>query len=171
MTQSKKQLSAVFAVLLFLSGCELVDAFEATVSGPRCGAFGEPPGFEEKMIAVDEPNRNDKAIALLEEYEHTRNPELLFGLAYAYLIRSGEQGQDPSLNRRAVELFTLSALCGEGRAASLLASVYSEGLTGVEKKPVLGACLEEVYDPALYERALIPGRVWACGVRMENFEE
>lgn len=171
MTRSEKQLSAALAVLLFLAGCELVDAVEVAVSGPKCGAFGEPPGFEEKSIALGEPNRNDKAIALLEEFEPTRNPELLFGLAYAYLIRSGELGQDAALNRRAVELFTLSALCGEGRSASFLASVYSEGLTGVEKNPELGACLEEVYDPALYERALIPGRVWGCGLRMEDVQD
>ena len=171
MTQSKNQLFAALAVLLFLAGCELVDAFEAAVSGPECGAFGEPPGFEENSITVGEPNRNDKAIALLEEYESARNPELLCGLAYAYLIKSGELGQDPSLNQRAVELFTLSALCGEGRSASFLASVYIEGLKGVEKNPQLGVCLEGVYDPALYERALIPGRVWGCGLRMEDVPE
>jgi len=28
--------------LLLLSGCELVDAVEVVVSGPRCGSFGIP---------------------------------------------------------------------------------------------------------------------------------
>ena len=42
---------------------------------------------------------------------------------------------------------------------------------GVEKNPELGACLDRSYDPEKIERALIPGRVWGCGVRLEDVPE
>ncbi len=169
-------LLAVVAILLFLLGCEVVGTYVMAVSGPSCGQFGEPPELA-KMAGIDSnpgmdsPDWADWAIPILEKYEHTRNPEILFVLAYAYLRKSGELDQDSALNRRAVDLLTLSAMCGEGKAASLLGAIYIEGLTGVEPSPELGACLREVYDPEIYERSLIPGRAWACGLRMESVPE
>ncbi len=172
MNPTRISLLAVIGILLLLSGCELVGFVVSQEWQAReCGEFGLPPDLNDGNPGMNAPDWAEWAIATLAKYEHKRNPELLFGLAYAYLRRSAELGEDPSLDRRAIDLLTLSALCGEGRAASLLGGAYIEGMVGVEKDPELGACLKEVYDPEMYEREIIPGRVWACGLRIEGVQQ
>jgi len=167
----KTLLPIALVALLLLTGCEVVDAVEVAVSGPKCGAFGEPPGFEENPIVENERDRIDKAIELLEGYVHTRNPDIMFGLAYGYLQKVSFEPDDPTRDRRMVYLLAYAALCGQGQAASYLGGFYQAGMFGLEENRELGACLDRAYDPALYERALIPGRVWGCGLRLENFLE
>ncbi len=167
----KTQLPIALVALLLLSGCEVVGTLVMAVSGPKCGTFGEPPGFEANLIVEDERDRIDKAIALLEGYVHTHNPDIMFGLAFGYLQKVSIEPDDPARDRRIVYLLTRAALCGQGQAASYLGGFYRAGMLGLEEDAELGACLEEVYDPALYERALIPGRVWACGLRVEDVPE
>lgn len=140
-----KRLLALVLICLFATGCEVVGTYVMAVSGPECGAFVRPPELMEKMSAFGEQDQLDEAIALLERYEQMRNPNILASLAYFYLGKVEESPDGPELGQRIVSLLTLSALCGHGEAASLLGSIYIEGLTGVETDPALGACLDRVY--------------------------
>ena len=89
-----------------------------------------------------------------------------------------ELSGDPAYDRRSVRLLHWAALCGQGLAVVLLSGVHDEGVLGVEKNPDLGTCLERIYeaydrpyDSDLFSRGLIAGRVWGCGVRMEELQE
>ncbi len=172
MNRPKKSLLAVVAILLFLSGCELIGFVVSQEWQSReCGEFDRPPELIEKMRKLGNEGRIDEAISLLEKYAPTRNPEVLFTLAYAYFEKVAEAPDDPVRNRRIVELLTLAALCGQERAVLYLGGFYRAGVLGLEKDPELGACLKKVYERHRHERALIPGRVWACGLRMESVPE
>jgi hypothetical protein len=175
MMRSKKLLPAATAALLLLSGCELFDAFEVAVSGPECGAFGFPAELESQDLHVLDHrfdwDRLDGMLAVLEPYEHTHGPDILWALGVLYVRKAVTLSDDPAYFRRGVQLFHWAALCGNGVAVEMLSDVYSGGLAGIEQDPELADCLDRAYDPALYERALIPGRVWGCGVRLKDLQE
>ncbi len=169
MNRPKKSLLAVVAILLFLSGCELIGFVVSQEWQSReCGEYDKPPELVEKIPNLGNERRVDEAIVLLEKYAPTRNPDVLFTLAYAYLEKVADAPDDPVRNRRIVEVLTLAALCGQGRAVLYLGGFYRAGVLGLEKDHELGACLKKVYERHRHERALIPGRVWACGLRMES---
>ncbi len=83
-------------------------------------------------------------------------------------LKVADSPDDPPRDRRIIDLLTVSALCGQDGAVLLLSGAYNLGLAGVEKNPERGACLKKVYELHGHERALIPGRVWACGLRIES---
>ena len=134
-----------------------------------------PPELEERgLYLFDGPHdwyQIDEMIAALEPYEGGHGPDVLFALGVSYLRKSDKLSGDPSYDRRGVRLLHWAALCGQGLAVVLLSDIYDAGLMGVEKNPELGACLERSSDPEKNERALIPGRVWSCGLRMEDVPE
>ncbi len=175
MDRPKKSLLAVVAILLFLSGCELVGVGVMAASGPHCGSFDFPAELENKELDVLDHrfdwDRLDGMLAVLEPYEESHGPDILFALGVLYIRKAVTLSDDPAYYQRGVRLLTWSALCGQSPAVLLLSGVYTEGLTGVEKDPELGACLKEVYDPEMYEREIIPGRVWACGLRVESVRQ
>jgi hypothetical protein len=172
---SRNLLPAAMTDFIFLSGCELADAIEVAVSGPRCGRFGIPPELEGKELHVLDHrfdwDRLDEMLAVLEPYEDSHGPDILWALGVLYIRKAVALSDDPAYFRRGVRLNRWAALCGSGVAVEMLSGVYSEGFPGVEKDTKLAACLDRAYDPALYERALIPGRVWGCGLRMEDVPE
>lgn len=183
MTRSKKLISSAIATLLFLSGCELVDAVEVTMSGPHCGRFGIPPELENKDLNVLDHrfdwDRIDGMIAVLEPYEHSHDPDVLFALGALYVKKAVTLSYDPAYFRRGVRLFRWAALCGHGPAAMMLSGLHSEGVPGAERdseellgfemNPELGACLQRLEDPNSY--IISSGRVWGCGLRMEDVQE
>ncbi len=171
MKGSNKLLPTALTALLLLSGCEVVGTFAMAVSGPHCGAFGVPPELEKDLIVENERDRFDEGIALLESYVNKHNPDILFGLAWVYLQKVSAEPDDPARDRRIVYLLTYAALCGQGQAASWLGGFYRAGALGLEKNTELGACLDRAYDPQKHERAVIPGRVWACGLRVADLPE
>lgn len=185
MNRSKKPLAAAFAALLFLSSCEVVDDFEVALSGPHCGRFGIPPELENKDLNVLDHrfdwDRLDGMLALLEPYEDSHGPHILFALGVLYMRKAVTLSNDPAYFRRAARLFHWAALCGQAPAVSMLSGLYGEGLSGaegvtremfgVERNPELAACLHRAYEANKYNYAPIPGRVWGCGLRMEDYEE
>ena len=175
MTHFRKMLPAVLAVLLLLSACELVDAIEVAVSGPECGGFGMPPELEERGLHLFDGPRDwdqiDEMIAVLEPYEGGHGPDVLFALGVSYMRKSEKLSGDPAYDRRGVRLLHWAALCGQGLATYYLGGIYDEGMMGVEKNPDLGACLDRIYDPGKNEGTLIAGRVWGCGLRVEDLPE
>lgn len=171
MTGSNKLLPTALTALLLLSGCEVIGTFAMAVSGPHCGASGLPPGLEKDLIVEDERDRFDEGIALLESYVIKHNPDVLFALAWVYLQKVSAEPDDPARDRRIVYLLTYAALCGQGQAASYLGGFYRAGMLGLEKNTELGACLDRAYDPQIHEPAAIPGRVWACGLRVSDLTE
>ncbi len=172
MTHSRKLLLIAISALPLLSGCEVVDAFEAAVSGPECGSFEFPAELENVDLNVLDHrfdwDRLDGVLAVLEPYEDSYGPDILFALGVLYLRKAATLSNDPAYFRRGVRLLAWAALCGQAPAVLFLSGVYSEGLPGIEKDPELGACLDRAYYLNKDKRALIPGRVWACGLRMEN---
>ena len=180
MRRSNKLLPAGFVALLLLSGCELTDAIEVAASGPHCGRSGIPPELEERGLNLFgepyDPDRFDETIAVLEPYEESHGPDALFALGYSYIGKASALSDDPAYYRRGVRLLAWAALCGQPLAAFFLGVSYDQGLPGAEKDPELGACLKRLhdldnYEPHLIIRALLAGRVWACGVRLEDFTE
>lgn len=182
MTHFRKILPAALAALLLLSACELVDAIEVAVSGPECGSFGMPPELEERGLYLFDGPRDwyqiDEMIAVLDPYEGDRGPDVLFALGVSYMRKAHKLSDDPAYYRRGVRLLDWAALCGQPLAAYYLGSIYDEGMVGVEKNPEFGACLNRVYkvhhrpyDFFSYNRALIAGRVWGCGLRVEDLPE
>ena len=175
MMRSKKLLPVGFAAFMLLSGCELVDAVEVAVSGPECGEFGLPPELAKKnLYALDDRfdwDRLDEMIAVLEPYKDSHGPDVLFSLGVSYVRKAVTRSNDPAYFRRGVRLFHWAALCGDSAAVLMLSGVYREGFPGIDKDPELAACLDRAYNPHKHERALIPGRVWGCGLRVEDFPE
>ena len=175
MTRSTKLLPLAFAALLLLSACELVDAVEVAVSGPECGAFGFPAELENEDINVlahpFDLNRLDGMLAVLEPYEDSHGPDILFALGILYLIKGANLSDDPADFRRGVSLLHWAALCGQAPSVSYLNEFYRAGLFGVEKDSELAACLDRAYNPHKHERVLIPGWVWGCGLRVEDVPE
>ena len=175
MMRSKKLLPLAFVALLLLPACELVDAVKVAVSGPECGSFGLPPEIADKNLYPlahrFDWDRNDELIAVLAPHEHSHGPDVLFALGFSYVRKALILSNDPAYFRRGVRLLRWAALCGDGAAAGFLSYFYKEGLMGVEKNPELAACLERSYDPHKIERALIAGRVWRCGVRVDDLPE
>lgn len=167
----KKLLLAMVPILLFTVGCELVGVGVMAVSGPDCGEFGFPAGLDENAVSIFDWDRLDSSLAALQDYEQTHSPDVMFGLGYLHARKAATLSNDPAHNRRAVHFFTWAAFCGHGLAAKYIGFFYEEGALGLEKNPELSACLEKIYERHRYERALIPGRVWACGLRMEDFAE
>lgn len=175
MTQFGKMLPVGLAALLLLSACELIDAVEVAVSGPHCGSFDIPPELENKDLNVIDHrfdwDRIDELITLLESYEDDHNPHILFALGVLYIKKAVTLSDDPAYFRRGVRLFHWAALCGQMAAVEMLSGLYSEGDFGVEKNPEFDACLNRSYDPHKNERALIPGRLWSCGLRVKDLPE
>ena len=175
MTRSKKLLPIALAAFIFLSGCELVDSVEVAVFGPRCGASNVPPELDGNDLNIHgdyfDWDRIDEAIALLQPYEHTHDLYVMDSLGALYLRKAVTLSDDPEYFRRGVHYLGWAALCGDGLAVQYLSGIYGEGLAGIEKNPELGACLDRAYSPYLYERALIAGRVWDCGLRVEDLPE
>ena len=168
----KKPLLAVIAILLFTAGCEFVGFVVSQEWKHReCGQFDEPPELMEKLPKLGSEGRFNDAIVLLEKYEYTRNPNVLFLLGYLYSGKVADSPDDPARDRRIIDLLTVSALCGQEGAVLLLSGIYNLGLVGVEKDPERGACLKKIYERHRYERSLIPGRVWACGLRIESVRQ
>ena len=184
MNPPKKPLLAAIVILLFLSGCELVGVAVMAVSGPHCGGFVIPPEMENKDLYVLDHrfdwDRLDGMIEVLEPFEDSHSPDILFALGVLYTRKAVTLSEDPVYFRRGFRLLHWAALCGNTPAVLLLSGFYSEGvpyaegnieeLLGVEKDPELGACLKEVYERYRHERSLIPGRIWACGLRIERIE-
>jgi len=192
-TRYRQLLPLAFAAMLLLSGCELADVIEVAVSGPHCGRSGIPPELEERGLnlfghapepmsrdqfgRVFDPDRLDNAIiAVLEPYEDSHGPDVLFALGLTYVRKAGTLPDNPAYYRRGERLLAWAALCGQPLAAYYLGSFYEERLPGVDKDPELGACLIRLhdldnYEPHLIIRAQFAGRVWACGLRLENFPE
>ncbi len=175
MTHFRKLLPAGFAAFLLLSGCVLADAIEVAVSGPHCGSFSVPPELEERGLELlgdsPEPVPIDETIAELESYEDNHSPDVLFALGYSYLRKGATLSNDPAYFQRGVRLFHWSALCGEATAVSYLSEFYSEGSPIVDKDPELAACLGRAYEAHQSVRALLAGRVWGCGLRVEDLPE
>jgi hypothetical protein len=161
--------------MLLLSGCELVDAVEVAVSGPNCGSIGIPAELENVDLHVLDHrfdwDRLDGMLAVLEPYEDTHGPDILWALGVLYLRKSSTLSDDSAYSRRGARLLAWAALCGQSSAVSLLSGVYSDGLAGIEKDPELGACLDRAYNPLKHQRALIPGWVWGCGLRVDDVRE
>ncbi len=180
MTHSRMMLPAAMAAFILLSGCELADVIEVAVSGPNCGMSGITPELEERGLELfddtGKPHRLDEKIAVLEPYEASHGPDALFALGYSYIEKASTMSDDPAYYRRGVRLLAWAALCGQPLAAFFLGSFYDEGVAGVDKDPELGACLIRLHDlnnyvPRTYESGPIAGRVWGCGVRLEDFPE
>ena len=178
MTHFRKMLPAALAVLLLLSACELVNAVEVAVSGPECGRSGElgyPPELAKKNLYALDPSfdwdRLDEMIAVLESYEDGHGPDVRFSLGISYIMKASTLSDDPAYYRRGVRMLRWAALCGVEPAVELLSGVYREGFPGVDKDSELAACLDRSHDPLKHERALIPGRVWGCGLRVEDLPE
>ncbi len=175
MAHSWKSLPAAFVAMLLVSACEIVDVIEVAVSGPECGSFGMPPELEDKNLSLLDPNfdwdRLDEMIAMLESYEHSHGPDVLFSLGISYIMKASTLSDDPAYYRRGVRLFHWAALCGESAAVLMLSGAYSEGYPGVERDPELGACLDRIYYLNLDKRKPIPGPVWGCGLRVEDLPE
>lgn len=175
MTHFGKMLPAALAALLLISGCEIVDAVEVAVSGPECGAFGLPPELADKNLYALDPHfawdRLDEMIAMLESYEQSHGPDVLFSLGISYMMKASTLSDDPAYYRRGIRLFHWAALCGESAAVLMLSGAYSEGFPGVERDPELAACLDRVYYLNLEKRKPIPGPVWGCGLRVEDLPE
>jgi len=172
MTRSRKLLPIALAALL-LSACELVDSVEVAVFGPHCGGSGVPPELDGNELYIHDSHsfdwdRIDEAIALLQPYENAHDLYVMDSLGALYLRKAVTLADDPAYFRRAVHYLGWAALCGDGLAVQYLSGIYSEGLAGIEKNPELGTCLDRAYSPHLYERVQIAGRVWSCGLRMEN---
>ena len=175
MMRSWKLLPLAFAAVL-LAGCELADAIEVAVSGPHCGSFGVPSELKERGLALfgdsPEPVPIDETIARLESYLDSYGPDIRFALGYAYIRKGATLSNDPDYFRRGVRQFRWAALCGQATAVSFLSGFYDEGPHFVvDKDPELSACLEEAYEAHQSVRALLAGRVWGCGVRLEDFPE
>ena len=168
---SKKLLLAIVLILLFIAGCELVGVGVMTMSGPDCGEFGPPAGLDENAVRIFDWDRLDSSLAALQDYEQTHNPDVMFALGYLHARKAATLSNDPAHSRRAVQLFTWAALCGHGLAAKYLGFFFEEGVFGLEKDPVRGACLRKVYELYRDERALVPGRVWACGLRVDSLQQ
>lgn len=134
-----------------------------------------PPELEERGLYLFDGPRDwdqiDEMIAVLEPYESSHGPDVLFALGISYLRKSEKLSGDPAYDRRGVRLLHRAALCGQGLAAYYLGGIYDEGMMGVEKNPDLGACLDRIYDPGRNEGTLIAGRVWGCGLRLEGMQE
>ena len=141
------------------------------VSGPDWGEFGPPAGLAENAVAIFDWDRLDSSLAALQGYEQTHNPNVMFALGYLHARKAATLSNDPAHSRRAVRLFTWAALCGHGLAAKYLGFFFEEGAFGLEKNPERGACLEKVYERHRHERGLIPGRVWACGLRIDSLQQ
>ncbi len=185
MNRPRTPLLAVVAILLFLSGCEFVGTFEVAASGPHCGKFGFPAELENNDLDVlhhrFDWDRLDGMIAVLEPYENSHGPDVLFALGVLYVRKAVTLSYDPAYFRRGVRLFHWAALCGQAPSVLMLSGLYREGvsyaegsteeLLGIEKNPERGACLKKVYDRHRSERALIPGNVWACGLRIESVRQ
>lgn len=173
--RSKKLLPAALAALLLLSACELVDAVEVAVSGPECGGSGVPAVLENSDLYIHDWHRFDwdridEGIALLQPYEHTHNPYIMASLGVLYARKAATLSDDAAYYRRASRLFAWTALCGLGEGVFMLAGLVREGL-GVEKNPKFAACLKRAYYANIHENVPIAGRVWGCGVRLEDFPE
>ena len=116
MNRPRTPLLAVVAILLFLSGCELVGTFEVAASGPHCGKFGIPPELENKDLNVLDHrfdwNRLDGMLVLLEPYEDSHGPDILWALGVLYMRKAVTLSNDLAYFRRAVRLFHWAALCG-----------------------------------------------------------
>ena len=144
-------------------------------SGPHCGSFDFPAELENIDLDVlhhrFDWDRLDGMLAVLEPYENSHGPDILFALGVLYIRKAVTLSDDPAYFRRGVRILAWAASCGQSPAVLILSGVYTEGLTGVEKDPERGACLKKVYERHRHERALIPGRVWACGLRMESVPE
>ena len=166
-----KRLLALVVICLFLSGCELVGVAVMAVSGPECGEFGEPPELEEINIDITNWDRIDESLAMLQPYEYTHNPHVLYGLGYLYVRKGVTLSDDPDHYRKAVHYFTWAAMCGHEPAVLMLSGLYNLGWAGVEKDPERGACLKKVYERHRSERGLIPGKVWTCGLRIEDVQD
>lgn len=180
-----QRLLPVVVICWLTAGCELVGAGVMAVSGPVCGASGIPPELENKELHVLDHrfdwDRLDGMIAVLEPYENSHGPDILFALGVLYMRKAVTLSEDPVYFRRGFRLLHWAALCGNAAAVLMLSGLYREGvpyaegsteeLLGVEKNPERGACLKKVYERHRSERALIPGRVWACGLRMESVPE
>jgi hypothetical protein len=181
MKGSKNQLAAAMAAFIFLTGCGLADAIEVAASGPHCGKSGIPPELEERNLNLfggsPDPDRLDNAIiAVLEPYEDRHGPDVLFALGLTFVRKAGTLSDNPAYYRRGERLLAWAALCGQPLAVYYLGSFYEERLPGADKDPELGACLKRLhdldnYEPHLIIRPLLAGRVWACGVRLEDFPE
>jgi hypothetical protein len=175
MTRSKKLLPAALAALLLLSACELVDAVEVAVSGPHCGSFDYPAELENQDLSVLDHRFNwdrlDGMLAVLEPYEDSHGPHILFALAVLYVRKAATLSNDPAYFRRGVRLFHWAALCGQAPAVLVLSEFYSVGPPFVDIDPELAACLDRAYNPLKHQRALIPGWVWGCGIRVEDLPE
>lgn len=166
-----KLLATVFTALLFLAGCELVGVGVMVVSGPECGEFGLPAGLDENAVRLYDWDQIDSSLAASQDHEQTHNPDVLFALGFLHVRKAVTLSNDPAHNRLAVHYLTWAALCGGEHAVSYLGGFHRAGLLGLKKNPELGACLKRVYELHRDERALIPGRVWACGLRMADVEE
>jgi len=175
MTGTKKLLPAAMAAFISLSGCELADAVEVAVSGPHCGAFGVPPGLEKEDLYVLDHyfdwDRIDGMIAVLEPFEQSYSPIVLSSLGLLYIRKAVTLSDDPAYFRRGVHLLRWAALCGDAVSVAFLSDFYSKGLAGLDLNLELAACLDRSYDPEKIERALIPGRVWGCGLRVGDVPE
>ncbi len=168
-------LPLAIAVLLLLSACELVDAVEVAVSGPECGAFGFPAELDSVDLHVLDHRFDwdhlDGMLAVLAPYEDSQGPDIMWALGVLYIRKAVTLSDDPAYFRRGVRLIRWATLCGQAPAVSLLSGVYGEGLFGIKKDPELAACLDRAYNPHKHERALIPGWVWGCGLRVEDVLE
>ena len=183
MTRSNTLLPIAIAALLLSAGCELVDDFEVAMSGPHCGKFGIPAELENEDLGVLDHrfdwDRIDGMIAQLKPYEHSHDPDILFALGVLYVKKAVTLSYDPVHLRRGVRLFRWAALCGHGPAAMMLGGLHSEGLPGAEwdseellgfeMNPELGACLQQLEDPGSY--IISSGRVWGCGLRVDDLPE
>lgn len=165
---TSKRLLALIAICLFAAGCEVVGTYVMVVSGPDCGTFDPPAGIEEISIDITDWDRIDESLEVLQPYEHTHNPDILYWLGYLHVRKGVILSDDPGHYRQAVHYFTWAAMCGQKPAVLELSGLYNLGWAGLEKDPKRGACLKKAYDPHRDDRALIPGRVWACGLRMEE---
>ena len=175
MTGSNKLFPAALAALLLLPGCGLVDAVEVAVSGPHCGSFGVPPGLEKEDLYIlgdyFDWGRIDGMIAVLEPFEQSHSPIVLSSLGLLFIRKAVTLSDDSAYFRRGVHLLRWAALCGDAVSVAFLSDFHREGAAGLKRFPELAACLERSYDPHKNERALIPGRVWGCGVRLEDLPE
>ena len=172
MTHFRKVLPAALAALLLLPGCELADMVEVAVSGPECGSFGLPPDLEERGLDLfgdsREPVPLDETIAELEPYEDSHGPDVLFALGLSYARKASTLSDDPADFRRGQTLLTWAALCGQPLAVISLGVFYDNELPGADKNPELGVCLDRAFEAYQSVHALLAGRVWACGLRMED---
>ena len=173
---SNKLRPAVMAAFIFLSGCELADAIEVAVSGPDCGNFGKPAelGYEDMNVLAHyfDWDRIDGMLAVLEPYEGGHGPDILFALGILHLRKASTLSHDRAYYRRGVRLIRWASLCGQAPAVSYLSEFYIAGPPIiVDKDPKLSDCLEEAYEADRSVRAVLAGRVWRCGVRVEDVLE